>query len=1185
MSLWKIVIRSLFHFWRNNLALALGAAIATAVLTGALLIGDSMRMSLTGLTLDRLGKIDELLVSDGFFREALADELVAQFQTDGQEVTASGLILFPGGTVETQPTIATGYATVSRASNVNVLGINESFWGFDANEFRPETTVADDAVIINQTLARELEIDASQWDDIGSAKIALTLRIPKPVQLPSESALGVSNDLIESIVDLKISQIIPDAGLGRFSLQPSQVAGPNLYLSIARLQERLRRKSLKHKSSPQQCNAILFSNLQSAAESKTGDGAADVMQLIRPELEDLGISLKRVTQKFGDQTQSVFDYWSLSSDRLVINDSLADSVQASFATAKPVLTYLANDIRKRGQPSGVPFSMVSAIELGVAFPLTANGKRIDCLSSDEIVLNRWAADDIEAAVGDEIEVTYFDPETTHGNQIEETALFTLAAIADLTAPETPFELTRRGGVVPATFSQRPTVANDPELTPAVPGVTDAESIENWDLPFQTADKLRAQDDDYWNDYRTTPKAFVSPERGRQMWQSRFGSVTSFRIPTSIGDSDSLSQTLLDQCAADQAEIGLRLIPIRKNGLKASSGSTPFDGLFLALSMFVITSALILVTLLFRLTMQNRASEIGVLQAVGLPMKDVSGVWLREMTLVCMGGAVLGVLMGIGYAGLMVYGLRTWWVGAISTPFIQLFITPKSLLIGLFSGLLVCVLTVWWSLRSANKMPVRRLLEGEFEVGDGNFVKRKSSLLSKLAPWLIGVLVVIATVLAFVATGLSGEPQAGAFMGAGFLVLVASLWVVYRWLKNENTGMAVDAGQSFDLGRFARLSARRSPLRSALTVGLIAVASFLIVAVSSFRLSPTELGTGGFDFVATSSQPIIADLNTDEGRSELLGDAEIPDAVKTYSLRLKPGQDASCNNLYQSTQPQVFGLPDSFIERFDQRDQRFEWAGSLTDNDNPWRSLLAENRKPSTENRSPIPVIIDKNTANYSLKIFALGTVYDVEFDSGEKVSFEVVGFLSNTVLQGSLIIAESDFKRVFPTVAGYRYFLVDGDQETMAVMESGLGDYGFDARPAAMVLENFMSVQNTYLNTFQALGGLGLLLGTFGMAVLQVRNVIERTGELGVMRAIGFNSTRISGLIFWETAWLMLVGLGVGVFSALFATLPHYFFGGASVPWLALVLIFSIVILCGLLASTIAAGVVQRRPLLSALRE
>ncbi len=1192
MSLWKIVFASLTYFWRNNLALAAGAAIATAVLTGALLIGDSMRLSLTKLTLDRLGTIDELIVSDGFFRAELADEIAAQFSAGQQTVLASALILFPGGTVEAA---RSNQNTVTRASNVNVLGIKESFWQFDAKGFRPTAAFVEDTVIINQTLARELEIAPEIWDTVAASDLSLVLRIPKPVQLPSESALGVSNDLIESIVDLKISQVIPDAGIGRFSLQPSQITGPNLYLSIERLQERLRQKSLKHKSSSDQCNAVLFSKLLSAAEATSvGDDETTVietkvMQTIRPQLEDLGISLNRITQPVADQPTPVFDYWSLSSDRLVINDSLAASVRAEFPDALPVLTYLANDIRKQGQPSGVPFSMVSAIQIGDAFPLTAGGQRIAFLADDEIVLNRWAADDINATVGDLIDIAFFDPETTHGNQVEETASFKLVAIADLTAPETPFQLKRRGGIVPPTWAQPPTIANDPDLTPTVPGVTDAQSIENWDLPFQTADKLRAQDDDYWSDYRTTPKAFISPTRGRQLWQSRFGAVTSFRIPAAAGDAEILSEKLLERFALDQSEVGMRLVPLRRNGLNASSGSTPFDGLFLALSMFVIASALILVTLLFRLTVQNRAAGIGVLQAVGLPQREVLQVWLREMVLVCMAGAIAGVLLGIGYAQVIVHGLRTWWLGAISTPFIELFVTPKSLLVGLFSGLAVCVVTIWWALRGTKNMPIRNLLAGQFEPPNLNAGGKTELSRERYLPWGIGVLVVAATGLAFVATGLSGEPQAGAFMGAGFLVLTASLAAVFSWLKRDSDSLAVDQGAHFDTARIARLNARRSPLRSVLTVGLIGVASFLIVAVSSFRLSPTELGTGGFDFVATSSQPVIADLNTQEGQIELLGDAKIPDTMQTYALRLKPGQDASCNNLYQSTQPQVIGVSDALIERFDDRAQRFEWAGSSAGNsttvNNPWR-LLGE--KPTAPN-GPIPVIIDKNTANYSLKIFSLGTLYDVEFDSGEKVRFEVVGFLNNTVLQGSLIISESDFKRVFPTVAGYRFFLIDGGEDAnlgaaMTVLESGMGDLGFDARPAAVVLENFMAVQNTYLNTFQALGGLGLLLGTLGMAVLQIRNVIERTGELGLLRAVGFDRRRIGGLIFRETIWLMMWGLGVGIFSALFATLPHYWFGGASVPWLSLVVIFSIVILFGVLASGIAARIVQRRPLLVALR-
>ena len=61
MNAWRYVTRSLFHHWRINCAVALGVAAATAVLTGALLIGDAMRGSLRTLTLDRLGRIDEIL--------------------------------------------------------------------------------------------------------------------------------------------------------------------------------------------------------------------------------------------------------------------------------------------------------------------------------------------------------------------------------------------------------------------------------------------------------------------------------------------------------------------------------------------------------------------------------------------------------------------------------------------------------------------------------------------------------------------------------------------------------------------------------------------------------------------------------------------------------------------------------------------------------------------------------------------------------------------------------------------------------------------------------------------------------------------------------------------------------------------------------------------------------------------
>src|SRR6187399_1795025 len=74
----QLILRGLAHHRRIHFAIALGVMAGTAVLTGALVVGDSVRGSLTHLALDRLGTIDEVLVTDRFFRTELPQELAAQ---------------------------------------------------------------------------------------------------------------------------------------------------------------------------------------------------------------------------------------------------------------------------------------------------------------------------------------------------------------------------------------------------------------------------------------------------------------------------------------------------------------------------------------------------------------------------------------------------------------------------------------------------------------------------------------------------------------------------------------------------------------------------------------------------------------------------------------------------------------------------------------------------------------------------------------------------------------------------------------------------------------------------------------------------------------------------------------------------------------------------------------------------
>src|SRR5262249_52738046 len=143
---------------------------------------------------------------------------------------------------------------------------------------------------------------------------------------------------------------------------------------------------------------------------------------------------------------------------------------------------------------------------------------------------------------------------------------------------------------------------------------------------------------------------------------------------------------------------------------------------------------------------------------------------------------------------------------------------------------------------------------------------------------------------------------------------------------------------------------------------------------------------------------------------------------------------------------------------------------------------------------------------------------------------------------------------------------------------------GFDAERVSERLASFLAVQNTYLSTFQALGGLGLLLGTVGLAVVMLRNVLERRSELALLRALGFRDLLVSWLVLSENALLLIWGLATGAASALLAMLPHLLSTGADVPWRDLALIVTAVFLTGMAGALLAVRSALRTNVLATLR-
>jgi len=384
---------------------------------------------------------------------------------------------------------------------------------------------------------------------------------------------------------------------------------------------------------------------------------------------------------------------------------------------------------------------------------------------------------------------------------------------------------------------------------------------------------------------------------------------------------------------------------------------------------------------------------------------------------------------------------------------------------------------------------------------------------------------------------------------------------------------------------------------------MASAAFLIASVSAFRMSPTDQGIGGFDLLAESSAPIYEDLNSPAGRRELLADkAAVLDGCTVLAMRLKAGDDASCQNLYKPSQPRILGVTPQMIAYFNRSDlpARFAFSASAAktaeEKANPWQLLAARPLTPGPSptrgegsNDEPIPMILDQNTAMYSLRLMrGIGQEYPVTFSDGRTVKFRVAGLLKNSVLQGNLLIGEADFQRLFPQVSGYRSFLVrcpGGKADQIAgVLEDRLGDQGFDAVDSRVRLGELLAVQNSYISAFQSLGALGLVLGTFGIAAVQLRSIFERRQELALLRATGFRRGRLGLLVLLENLLLLVGGLALGTIAALVALVPQMLLGAAHIPLADLLAMLAVVLAVGAIVGLLAVRATVQAPLVAALR-
>ena len=1117
MSIRKLIFRSLQFYWRAHLGVLLGTILACAILTGALVVGDSVRFSLRQLALARLGQTTLALTSgDRFFRADLAPELESQLQAPiAPLLMLRGAISTPDGT--------------HRANEVQVLGVDERFWNLSplAVSWNNSTnTSASDEIAVSKSLASRLQLKMGD---------AVVVRLEQPAFVTRDLPLAGQADASVA-VRLRVRNIVSDEQFGRFSLQGNQVPALSVFVPLNALQQQIQRVG--------RANALLVG--QPLLQTARCDAAMANAALAKVwTLSDADLELREL----GDQKE-----FELRTKRVFLDSVVADAAFTLASNAVGVLTYFVNEIRVGDHAT--PYSFIAA---------TSAGPKGVPLRDDEMAINAWLAEDLGAKPGSEVTLRYF----VIGDRrelLEQTATFRVREIIPL--------------------------KSDTSWMPDFPGLADTDNCREWKpgIPINL-DHIRPKDEAYWRDYRGTPKAFVTLVAGQRLWANRFGKLTAIRFvsgdKTVQAATAEFNRALLNK--TKPAALGFAITDVRERALQASEKSQDFGQLFIGFSFFLIVAALLLTALLFVFNLDQRNAQVGLLRALGFSDRKVRWIFLIEGLCVAGLGTLLGLLGGVAFTKLTLHGLATVWRGAVVTSNFLYHAETTSLITGAGLSLVAALGAMALAQRGLTRRSLAGLLASGAEVEMGGAptsgFRRHLGLGIGVAS-LFGAVVLVAT-----SSHGEGPEMAEMFFCSGLLVICAGLGFTQRLLVS----LTQATKPTFSINQLGWRNAGRRRTRSLTTVSVLAVGVFMVVAVNAFRQNPRgsalerHSGTGGFALYSQSTLPIYEDFNTISGREAFNLPAEAMREVTVVSLRIRDGDDASCLNLNRALQPRLLSVqPDELKRRhafaFGQSLDQKTPAGNKTKgtNQSAWDLL---NRQSATD---VVPAIGDEQTTRWALGK-SLGDMIAYTDDRGRTFKVQIVGILANSILQGGLLISEPNFMERFPSVAGYRAFLVDAPPErTDAVAElltRQLQDKGLDMQPAWKRLSDFMTVENTYLGIFQALGGLGLLLGSLGLGVVVLRNVLERRNELALLQTVGFRPSQLQRLVLSEHWLLVVLGLLIGLGGALLAILPAFPSADGEAPSGAMVLMLVALAVGGVFWCWLATRAALHGPLLDALRK
>ena len=1081
----QIVRRSIIFYRKPVLYQIFIVALLSAVITGSLLTGRSVKASLKRSASERLGNTG-ILISSGL---RYTDASLAERMLNSAKINCTGILEVSG--------YCQSLVSQKRAFNTHMYAINSDFFHFHGHD---EIRIKPGEVAVNKRLAEYIGVTTGD---------ELIIRFNEITDIPANAPFAPSKETGKSVV-MRVGTILEPFNTGNFSLSISQIIPMNVFMTLSDLMD--------NSGSPMKINRVLIEN----KNDYSSDEIYNILkQVLRPS--DIGLNL-RLVKKTGEL--------EFTSDRVFIEETIINKIKNVLPSSAPVITYLAN--RFKAGIRSTPYSFVSGIPRSI-YP--------EISQDDSIMISRWLADDLSVSKGDTVEMFWYTPDSLN-KLIERSNKFIIKRIVDMKG-----------------------IWSDSLLMPDFPGISGSESCSDWDAGVVIKmDDIRRKDEDYWNKFRGTPKAFINYNKGKAIWGNNFGPATAIRFPAGISEKEITDKL---RGSLDPDNTGFSVTDLSDESLKAANESIDFSTLFLSLGIFLILASAVLLSFAVSSYFDSKRSQINIFFALGFKNRWIEKMLFLESGLIALTGCLLGAFAGNLVNILITRALNSVWRGAVQTDTLEAIFN----LVPMFTGFSITFLTTLVIMMVKIQRYLKKLNKKE---------KVTHVIHSSLRNLIILLASSFITIALFSLSVVYKDQEIPLCFAAGTILLITQ---VLFWRQILIGPINHNSDKRKRRKNLSVLYYSFYPSQAITPILFIAAGIFAVFITSANRMNfdgkhlKRSGGTGGYLLWCENSVPLKEDLNTVSGKKTLGIDNEQLMKMRFVQMKRSSGNDASCLNLNHVTAPPLLGIdPVDFISR-----GSFSFSRVILNENinNPWQYLY------STSERNTIYGIADQTVLQWGLKINP-GDTLILKAENGQPLNVIIAAGLKSSVFQGYVMIGMENFMKYFPSVSGSSVFIADGDPEQIDIYKNTLNErldnYGINAELTTNRLASFYEVTNTYLSVFGVFGALGMMTGIAGLGFVLLRTYNNRKREFAMMMATGFPVSKIRRIILSEQIVILFAGVTCGVISAIVATLPSLT-SSADIPWLFLILMVMAILITGLAALVYSIRAVTTDTLTGSLRK